>query len=87
MGYDLVTGLGSPVTANFTLRTLAITGFNLVNGGIGYTTPAVILSGGGGTGATATARVSQGRIFALVLTSAGSGYTSVPTVTFRDPSP
>ena len=60
---------------------------NLVSGGSGYTTPAVIISGGGGTGATATARVSNGVIFAIVLTNPGSGYTSPPTVIIRDPSP
>ena len=87
VGYDLVTGLGSPVTWNFTPRPSVITGFNLVSSGSGYTTPAVVLSGGGGTGATATARVSQGRVIALVLTNAGTGYTSAPAVAFRDPSP
>ena len=74
-----VTGtLGTGITLN---------GFSVTNSGSGYTTPAVVLTGGGGTGATATARVSQGRIIALVLTNAGTGYTTAPTVTFRDPSP
>ncbi len=75
---------------NATVRmksTLVITGFTLVSGGSGYTTPAIILSGGGGTGATATARVSNGVIIAIVLTNPGNGYTSAPTVTIRDPSP
>ncbi len=60
---------------------------DLVSGGSGYTTPVIILSGGGGTGATATARVSNGVIIAIVVTNQGSGYTSSPTVTIRDPSP
>ena len=64
-----------------------IIGFNLVSGGSGYTTPAIILSGGGGTGATATARVSNGVIFGIVLTNPGTGYTSAPSVSIRDPSP
>jgi hypothetical protein len=67
--------------------TSVITGFNVQNGGSGYTTPAVILTGGGGTGATATARVSNGVIFGMVLTSPGGGYTSAPTVIIRDPNP
>jgi subtilase family serine protease len=67
--------------------TLALTGFNVVSGGSGYTTPAVILTGGGGIGATATARVSNGVILGIVLTNPGSGYTSAPIVSFRDPSP
>ncbi len=67
--------------------TFTITGFNVLNGGTGYTTPAVVLTGGGGSGATATARVSNGVVLGLVLTNAGTGYTSAPTVTLRDPSP
>jgi subtilase family serine protease len=66
---------------------LAITGFNIISGGSGYTTPHVVLTGGGGTGASATARVSQGVIIGLVLTNPGSGYTSAPTVILKDPSP
>jgi subtilase family serine protease len=67
--------------------TPAIVGFNVQSGGSGYTTPAVIIAGGGGTGAKATARVSNGVVFSVVLTNPGSGYTSAPTVTLRDPSP
>jgi subtilase family serine protease len=77
--------------ASFTITvsnpTLAITGFNVLSGGSGYTTPHVVLSGGGGVGATATARVSQGVVIGLVLTNPGSGYTSAPTITLKDPSP
>jgi len=38
-------------------------------------------SGGGGSGATAVATVSGGRITYIYLTNEGSGYTSAPTVT------
>ena len=66
---------------------IRLTGATVSSGGSGYTTPHVLLVGGGGTGAAATARVSQGVIFGIVLTNPGSGYTSPPTITFRDPSP
>jgi FtsP/CotA-like multicopper oxidase with cupredoxin domain len=66
---------------------LVLTGFALQSGGSGYTTPTVVLTGGAGTGATATARVSNGVVLGLVLTNPGTGYTSAPTVTLRDPSP
>jgi hypothetical protein len=91
-----ITISGSSGTINHTTSLLvtispritnAITGFNLVNGGSGYTTPTVILTGGGGSGAAATARVSNGVVLDLVLTNAGTGYTSAPTVIIRDPSP
>jgi FtsP/CotA-like multicopper oxidase with cupredoxin domain len=54
------------------------------NKGIGYLTavPTVLLSGGGGTGATAAATIaSQGSIVGFVVGAGGSGYTSAPTVT------
>jgi FtsP/CotA-like multicopper oxidase with cupredoxin domain len=66
---------------------ITLTGFSVTGGGSGYTTPHVILNGGGGTGASAAARVSQGVVIALTLTSPGTGYTTAPTVTLRDPSP
>jgi uncharacterized repeat protein (TIGR01451 family)/fimbrial isopeptide formation D2 family protein len=45
-------------------------------------TPAVTISGGGGTGATAVATVNAaGQITGIVITNPGSGYTSAPTVT------
>jgi hypothetical protein len=74
---------------NATLQngTVTISSFTVQSGGSGYTTPAVLLIGGGGSGATATARVSNSVILSVVLTNSGSGYTSVPSVVFRDPSP
>jgi hypothetical protein len=67
--------------------TFRITRFTVVSGGQGYTTPHVTIVGGGGSGATAVARVSQGVILSVTLLTNGVGYTSVPTVTLRDPSP
>lgn len=50
-------------------------------GGTGYTTaPTVSFTGGGGTGATATAWVSGGVVVAVEVVDPGSGYTSVPGV-------
>jgi hypothetical protein len=52
-------------------------------GGNNYTTaPVVTFSGGGGTGATATATVSGGAVTAVTVTNAGSGYANYPSVTF-----
>lgn len=53
----------------------------VVNGGTGFTSvPTVTLTGGGGQGATATAEIFGGAIFAITVTNAGDGYTSSPTV-------
>lgn len=50
--------------------------------GTGYATaPTIGFTGGGGTGATATATVDGGAITAITVTNPGSGYTSAPTVT------
>ncbi len=65
---------------------IALTGFTFQSGGSGYTAPTVVLSGGGGTGAKAIARVSNGEIKGIVLTDPGVGYTSPPTVIIKDPS-
>jgi len=74
---------------NMTVLNSIVTFSNFVvqSGGSGYTTPAVLLMGGGGSGATATSRVSNGVIIGIVLTNPGTGYTSAPDVVFRDPSP
>ncbi len=43
--------------------TYVVSGFNVTNGGVGYTsTPTVTVSGGGGTGTTATATISAGAV-------------------------
>ena len=52
------------------------------NAGSGYTlVPTVTITGGGGTGATAVAKIREGRVVSITVTNAGSGYTSTPTVT------
>ena len=54
---------------------------SILAGGTGFTTvPTIAFSGGGGTGATATASIAGGAITAITITNAGSGYTSVPNV-------
>ncbi|NCZ52893.1 MAG: hypothetical protein EBY81_03215, partial [Verrucomicrobia bacterium] len=59
-----------------------LTGVKVVNGGSGYTSlPTVAISGGGGTGATATATFAAGKVSAITVTSVGSGYKTTPTIT------
>jgi parallel beta-helix repeat protein len=49
--------------------------------GSGYTSaPTVTITGGGGTGAAATALVYGGQVVAIFVTNQGSGYTSSPTI-------
>jgi IPT/TIG domain-containing protein len=80
---DPSTGLDAcPITPTATSNG-GVSGMIITALGSGYTSaPTVALSGGGGTGATATATVSGGGITGITITNAGSGYTSTPTVTF-----
>jgi hypothetical protein len=58
-----------------------LTGLTLTAGGTGYSgTLAVSITGGGGTGATASATATAGVITGLTLLTPGTGYTSAPTV-------
>ena len=61
----------------------AITSVTVTDGGSGYTSvPTIAFSGGGGTGAAATAVVEGGVVVRIEVTNNGSGYTSVPTIAF-----
>jgi hypothetical protein len=58
-----------------------LSALSLTSGGTGYTTaPTVAITGGGGSGAIATATVSGGVVTGFSITNAGTGYTSTPTV-------
>jgi hypothetical protein len=76
---------GVVATATAVVTTGAVTAVNVVNGGTNYNAnPTVVFSGGGGTGAAATATVnSSGVITGYTVTAGGSGYTSTPTVAIR----
>ncbi len=55
----------------------------MTNAGSGYTSaPTVSFSGGGGSGAAATAVLSGTTVAGVVITNQGSGYTAAPTVSF-----
>lgn len=55
----------------------------ITNSGSGYTSaPTVAFTGGGGTGAAATATVTNGVVSSITITNVGSGYTSTPTIGF-----
>ena len=52
------------------------------NQGAGYTEPPVVkITGGGGSGATAVATISDNKVSKITVTNQGSGYVSTPTVT------
>jgi hypothetical protein len=60
-----------------------VSGVKVMIGGSGYAAaPTVGFTGGGGTGAAATALISNGKVVKVIMTNNGSGYTSAPTVAF-----
>ena len=61
--------------------TLVVGSIDILNAGTGYTSaPDVVISQGGGLGASAVATVLDGEITAITVTDPGSGYTSQPIV-------
>lgn len=57
----------------------------LTNGGSGYTSaPSVAFSGGDGSGAAATATLTQG-VGTVTVSAGGTGYSTAPTVTISPP--
>lgn len=75
-------GSGATATAIIT-PTGTLAQINVTNGGTGYTgTPLVDIVSATGTGATATAIVTNGVITGVTLTSPGTGYATAPTVSF-----
>ena len=59
---------------------------NIIVPGTGYSFPPTItFSGGGGSGAAATATVLNGGVVSFTLTSGGSNYSSAPTVMIQAP--
>lgn len=66
----------------------AVDAIAVTSGGGPYSSPpAVTFSGGGGTGAAATAVPAEGVVDSVNVTNGGSGYTSPPIVTFALPAP
>lgn len=65
------------------VTSMSVTGITQTAAGAGYVPPpAVSLSGGGGSGATASATVTGTAVSAVTVSAGGSGYTSAPSVTF-----
>lgn len=66
----------------------SVSRINITNAGGGYlfAAPTVTISGGGGSGARAVAKVNaSGVVTSVVITDGGNGYTTAPTVTFSAP--
>jgi len=75
--------LQNQLSINFQLQPTSVSTVTISAGGSGYTSaPTVVFTGGGGSGASATAVVTNTAVTSISMTSGGSGYTSTPTVSF-----
>ena len=78
----------NPRIATATLQVVNgfVVGATIASGGNGYTNnPLVTITGGGGSGAKATAVQVNGVVTSITITNPGSGYTSTPTITIAPP--
>ena len=65
-------------------NTAILSEIKITDPGSGYTSvPAVVISGGGGSGAEAEAVVKNNRLSEVIIKNPGSGYSSEPTVTLK----
>jgi hypothetical protein len=81
-GFASARGIGPAIQTTPGAPTSGVGAVVLGSPGSGYTSaPTVSFSGGGGTGAAATAYISGGVVQAFRITDPGIGYTSAPTVT------
>ena len=63
-----------------------VVGATIADSGCGYTnTPVVLIQGGGGSGALATAVVSNGQVIALQILNAGFSYETPPRIEIASP--
>jgi hypothetical protein len=70
-------------TAAATIGGLTSASFTITPGTRTYSVaPTVTISGGGGTGAAATALMTSGLVTGIQMTNNGTGYTTAPTLTF-----
>ena len=81
--YTLKPEITFPVNLQL-FNTSILSQIKITNPGSGYTsTPAVIIEGGGGTGAAAEAIIKNNRLSEIIIKNPGGGYSSEPIVTLK----
>jgi len=81
--YTLRPEITFPLNAQLT-STSILSSITVTNPGSGYSlAPAVIITGGGGSGATAESSIKNGRLDNIVVKDPGAGYSSTPTISLR----
>ena len=81
--YTLKPEITFPVNLQL-FNTSILSEIKITDPGAGYTsTPAVVIEGGGGEGATAVAVIKNNRLNEIIIKNPGAGYSSEPTVTLK----
>ncbi len=82
-----ISSLATSATAGIpTIALGQVTTIPVISGSSGYlVVPAVTITGGGGTGASATAVLTNGVVTSITVANGGINYTSAPTVTIASP--
>ena len=81
--YTLRPEITFPINAQLT-STSILDSITVTDPGSGYSqAPAVVITGGGGSGAIAEASIKNGRLDQIVVKDPGAGYSSTPTVALR----
>ena len=81
--YTLRPEITFPINAQLT-STSILDSITVTDPGSGYSqAPAVVITGGGGTGAIAEASIRNGRIDQILVKDPGAGYSSEPTVALK----
>ena len=81
--YTLKPEITFPVNLQL-FNTSILSEIKITDPGAGYTsTPAVVIEGGGGSGADAVAVIKNNRLNEIIIKNPGAGYSSEPTVTLK----
>jgi len=81
--YTLRPEITFPINAQLT-STSILSSITVTDPGSGYSqAPAVVITGGGGSGAVAEASIKNGRLDQIVVKDPGAGYSSTPTVELK----
>ena len=81
--YTLRPEISFPINAQLT-STSILDSITITDPGTGYSqAPAVVITGGGGSGAVAEATIKNGRLDVIIVKDPGAGYSSTPTVALR----
>ena len=81
--YTLRPEITFPINAQLT-STSILDSITVTDPGTGYSqAPAVVITGGGGSGAIAEASIKNGRLDTIIVKDPGAGYSSTPAVNLR----